>query len=427
MGLDQLLRQSLIWRGFYFITNVFLNIALSRVLLAASFGSLFYRVNILSMLTLVLGISLESAFTYYGSSKKIKADTAASIGFIWILAVIIPFLVIQYFIFRNKGFFHIDYIQMLVLGILFVSGNLFINYFSALFNAFQNFWLPGILCGIVNLLTVMLIVYCKSDPGQLIVVFFSSFFLQGLFCFISFVFYYKVNLFSAGISLSSIQNIYRFAMMATGANIIFFLLYRIDYWFVENNCSAQALGNYIQASKMGQLCLVIPQMLAAAVFPAVSSGEDKEVLQTSLIRIMRILLKVFIVLFLLFLVSGTYIFTFIFGKDFTRANPSFLLLLPGIFCLAALSILSAYFGGDNRVAINLKGALLGLIIVILSSIICWQFYSIRMAAIISSIGYVANFLYAFLKFRKNNVLPIRDLFSFRNGDLKWIIQVLFKP
>ena len=152
MGLDQLLRQSLIWRGFYFITNVFLNITLSRVLLAASFGSLFYRVNILSMLTLVLGISLESAFTYYVSSKKIKADTAASIGFIWILAVIIPFLVIQYFIFRNKGFFHIDYIQMLVLGILFVSGNLFINYFSALFNAFQNFWLPGILCGIVNFL-----------------------------------------------------------------------------------------------------------------------------------------------------------------------------------------------------------------------------------------------------------------------------------
>jgi O-antigen/teichoic acid export membrane protein len=427
MVLDKLLRQSLIWRGFYFLTNVILNIVLSRVLLAASFGSLFYWVNILSLLTLLLGMSLESAFTYFVSSKKIKAAAAALIGFIWILSIIIPLLVIQYFIFRNKGFLHIAYIQMVVMGILFVSGNLFINYFSALFNAFQNFWLPGILLGIVNLLTVLLIIYCKTDPGQLVVVFFSSFFLQGLFCFISFVLYYKVNLFSSGISLPSVQHIFRFAITAAGANIIFFLLYRIDYWFVEKNCSALALGNYIQASKMGQLCLVIPQILAAAVFPAASSGEDKEVLQQSLIRIMRILLKVFLVLFLLFLFSGTYIFTFIFGTDFTQSNLAFLFLLPGIFCLSVLSILSAYFGGNNRVAINLKGALLGLIIVIIASIICWQFYTIRMAAIISSIGYGANFLYAFLNFRKNDELPLKDLISFRNGDLKWIIHVLFKP
>jgi O-antigen/teichoic acid export membrane protein len=136
---------------------------------------------------------------------------------------------------------------------------------------------------------------------------------------------------------------------------------------------------------------------------------------------------VFLVLFLLFLFSGTYIFTFIFGTDFTQSNLAFLFLLPGIFCLSVLSILSAYFGGNNRVALNFKGALLGLIIVIIASILCWQFYSIRMAAMISSIGYSANFLYAFLKFKKSDNLPLRDLISFRNGDLKWIIHVLFKP
>ena len=168
-------------------------------------------------------------------------------------------------------------------------------------------------------------------------------------------------------------------------------------------------------------------MLAAAVFPATSLGNDREVLKLSLIRILRILLKVFIVLFLLFLFSGTYIFTIIFGEGFTQANLSFLLLLPGIFCLSVLSILSAYFGGNNRVEVNLKGALLGLIIVVTTSFLCWHIYSIKMAAIISSIGYGANFLYAFLKFKKSDKLPLSDLISFRNGDFKWILRVLFKP
>jgi len=427
MVLDKLLRQSLIWRGFYFLTNVILNIVLSRVLLAASYGSLFYWVNILSLFTLVLGMSLESAFTYFVAAQKIKTATAALIGCIWLLGILIPLLIIQYFIFRNNDFLQIANKHFAVFGILFVIGNLLMNYFSALFNAFQNFWIPGILCGLMNMVTVLLILFCKINPEGLITVFLSSFFLQGFFCFISFIFYYKVNLFNSGISLSSVQPIFRFAIKATGANIIFFLLYRIDYWFVEKNCSALSLGNYIQASKMGQLCLVIPQMLAAAVFPAASSGKEKEVLKLSLIRIIRILLKIFIVLFLLFLFSGSYIFIFIFGIDFNQANFSFLLLLPGIFCLSALSILSAYFGGNNRVDLNLKGALLGLIIVIIASILCWQFYSIRMAAIISSIGYSANFLYAFIKFKKSDNLPLRDLISFRNGDLKWIIHVLFKP
>ena len=427
MVLDKLLRQSLIWRGFYFITNVFLNIVLSRVLLAVSFGNLFYWVNMLSLLTLVMGLSLESSFTYFVSAKKIKTETAALIGCIWLLAIVIPLGIFQYFIFSNKVSLHIASMQLVVLAIFFVIGNLLMNYFSALLNAYQNFWIPGILGGMVNLITVFLICYYKTDLHQLVIVFFSSFFLQGFLCFLSFVFYYKVKLFSSAISMTSVHTIFRFAITATGANIIFFLLYRIDYWFVEKNCSALALGNYIQASKMGQLCLVIPQMLAAAVFPATSSGKDKEILQLSLISIMRILLKVFAVLFLLFLFSGTYIFTFIFGKDFIQANPPFLLLLPGILCLAGLSIMSAYFGGNNRVVVNLKGAIIGLIIVITGSIACWQFYSIRIAAIISSLGYGANFLYAILIFRKNEKFPLKVLVSFKNGDLRWIIHVLFKP
>ena len=45
----------------------------------------------------------------------------------------------------------------------------------------------------------------------------------------------------------------RYSLFALMANLIYFLVNRIDYWFVEHYCSAEDLGNYIQASKLAQM------------------------------------------------------------------------------------------------------------------------------------------------------------------------------
>ena len=70
---------------------------------------------------------------------------------------------------------------------------------------------------------------------------------------------------------SILKNVIRYSLVALLANGIYFLVNRIDYWFVQYYCTAKDLGNYIQASKLGQMMLILPSILGSTLFPIFSS------------------------------------------------------------------------------------------------------------------------------------------------------------
>ena len=74
------------------------------------------------------------------------------------------------------------------------------------------------------------------------------------------------------------------------ANIVFFLVYRVDYLFVNASpvCTAADLGNYIQVSKLGQLLLIIPQIIASVIFPRTASGIERKELNNTLMIMARL-------------------------------------------------------------------------------------------------------------------------------------------
>ena len=114
-----------------------------------------------------------------------------------------------------------------------------------------------------------------------------------------------------------------------------------------------------------------------------------------------------------------------FGYDFDTANTPFLILMPGIFFLSALSLLSAYFGGNDKVFVNLKGALIGLTIVIAGNLLMLQWYSIRVAATVSTLGYSANFLYAWFIFKKQIQFDKKECIVFVFDDWIWLKSMIF--
>jgi O-antigen/teichoic acid export membrane protein len=414
MNLDKQLRQGIVWRGFYYLSALGLNIVLSRILLANTFGSLFYFVNVLSLIVLVAGLSLESAFTYFVASKKITDSEVVLISFVWLLIIIVPVCIILNYFFTDRNIY----------GIMFIVGNLLTTYFTALFNAHHRYNIPNLIIAIVNILAIALITINRASERITAVIFFYTFLVQGILSVVAFIMLYKINVFKASLQWKNTQKIFNYAGTALMANLIFFLLYRIDYWFVEKWCSGKEMGNYIQASKMGQLLLAIPQMLAVVVFPTTASGEKPDDLQKVLFIIARLLLQAFVVLFFIFYLAGKNIFVLIFGSDFSGMNIPFLFLLPGIFCLAFLSLLSAYFGGSNKVSVNLKGAFWGLLIVVTGSFLLQQWYSIKVAAIISSAGYIVNFLYAFFIFNKSSGIKFSALFAFKQDDWIWLRKMI---
>ena len=428
MNLDKLLRQGIRWRGFYYISSLVVNILLARLLTAGVSGQLFYLVNFFSLVILVAGCSMESGFTYFASGNMIAVHKMAIFAILWVILVTgFSGLFFQCWFDRVEPITlpGINSNYLYALALCFVAGNLWINFFTAIYQAKGIFFLPNFLSGFINLMLGMILLteyYVDFAAKSIIISYVISILLNGIMLTVAFCFQYRKQFIVELFSKKEFILIFRFSFVALLANLVFFGVYRLDFWFVKWNCSASDLGNYIQASKMGQWLLVLPQILATVIFPQTAGGQAN--IHLSILRLVRIMLQCYGLFFLFILLAGNYIFTEIFGPSYHSMRSPFLILLPGMFFLSVLSLLSAYFGGNDLVKVNLKGACYALVLVAAGNILLLPHYSIEKAAWVSTFGYLLNLAYSGYRFRQITGVQWQDVFQYRRSDWQWLITLL---
>jgi O-antigen/teichoic acid export membrane protein len=264
----------------------------------------------------------------------------------------------------------------------------------------------------------------NSNPDLLVKLYFAYFVITGVVLAVAFCVTNKSWQRISLPSLPSLKLLIRYAALALAANIIFFLVYRVDYWFVKRFCTPEELGNYIQVSKLAQMLLIVPTIISSVVFPHTAGGMHLTEMKDNILRIGRVTTVLYILLFLIIMLTGQWAFPFVFGYTYQLMYVPFLLLLPGVWALSNLFVLSAYFGGINRVKVNVQGAVVGLILILAGDFIFIPRYGIKAAALISTVGYTANFIYSFLYMRKDYSISITEYWKINKDDIKWLMATI---
>lgn len=419
------LKQSIIWRGFYFITLLLVNIVISRVLKAEGAGIIFYLSNIFSFGVLIFSANLDGGFTYFASSKTISLNKLASLAILWTALMSIIAIAILPIYFK---FFDVEllstYKSISSYGLYYILGILLINFFTALFYSKGNFFLPNSILGISNLLLIGLIyfgVFTGSNFEKMMHDYFQFLILQGVLLLVAFYWHYKIipkiNLPNS----SEFKELLKYSSISLLGNFLFFFVYRIDYFFVKEWCNNSGdLGNYIQASKLSQMLLIVPQILASSIFPQLASGENNKQIVHSISKLFRIFSIVFCFLFIMILAFGQWIFPLVFGNSFSTMYTPMLILIPGIFCLCCSTLLSAYFSGKKQNQINLYAAAFALSIMIILTIFLKSNYSILIAASISSVTYFAETIFCFIHFSKKETITLKQIINYSLEDWTWL-------
>lgn len=434
MHFKTLLTQSILWRGFYFVSIFLVNIFLSRYLQATAAGWLYYLSSIFGFIQLLTGLSLESGVTYFGSSGKVEFSKLFWLSFTWVIVagVIIAGVLVLY----SDHFFSNYFVsnkQLVLYAVCYISGQMMITYGSNLFYAKGNFFVPNLIMLVLNLLYVAIIPkaflsFISLSVESIIAIYFFLLIAQGLIML--FVFAWTNGSFRkiAFPSPDQSKKIFHYSALALAANVIFFLVYRIDYWFVNNSpvCTAKDLGNYIQVSKLGQILWIIPQIIASAVFPQVASGYDFAEVNKSIFILARLFAQLFLFVFVVVLLFGNSLFIGVFGNSFDEMKTPFLFLAPGIYFLSVLAILSAYFAGKGKVMINVKGAFVALLFVAVADYFFVPVYGIYAAAFISTVGYGFNLTYSLACFYKDHRISLSSFFKWRLSDYYWLKDMLQK-
>ena len=426
MSVKKAIRDILLWRGLNFLSVFILNVLVARLFEASQAGSLFFFINNLSLIILVLSFSLESGMGYYAAAGNVPASRLAVLALIWcILSALLIFLFfdgIAVYISPLNG------IDSKLVAVFFIGGSLLVSFYSALYFARENFFIPNACLLIINLVLIILFVLGMQGvvSGRwLLYAYFGGFLLQGLLIAI-FYFFINEGRNYALPSSTDLQKIIKYSSVAFLSNIIFFLVYRVDYWFVEKYCTPVELGNYIQVSKIVQWFLLIPMMVGTAIFPLTASGKDTGLIN-KIVSISRVLLWIYLLACLVLAITGFWIFVWIFGETYTYMYPVFLLHIPGILALTSLYPISSYHAGIKRVDINLKGSLWALLAIILLNALFTPVYGIYAAAVASSVGYITYFIFSLYFFNRETKIKPYHFFKPVMTDYAFLKSMLDKP
>jgi O-antigen/teichoic acid export membrane protein len=369
------------------------NLLFARLLGANGSGELYYTINNFSVITLLVSLSLEAGITYFLSKKEIDEKELVTLSFLWsIIAAIIATTLL--FLFKNN-FFSFSQYNTPLYSFLFIAGTLLTTFFSALFYGRQNFLYPHLIPAIVNFAILLscggLLLTREKDNNLLVKIFFIGFLVTGLILSILYHIKYSLQLLFQKISQASFKKLFYYSGLAFITNIIAFFAYRIDYWILKSFSSQitdAALGNYIQVTKLVQLFLFAPTIIATIAFPASASGADKE-FNKNLKKSLGQLLLLNTLACGIIIAVGKWLFIFLYGNSFSLMYMCFVYSIPAILAITIVRVLSSYFAGTNRIRYNLAGCLVALSIITLLNFLLIPLMGINGSALADSAGYIA--------------------------------------
>jgi O-antigen/teichoic acid export membrane protein len=424
MRFHKLIAQNIAWRGLYYFSQFILNILISRYFKADGSGEIYYAINNLSFLLLIIGFSFESGATYYIAKNEINGKKIAFFLLTWVLFVIPLSIFLFDFTISTRNVLH-NKPELITAYCFYVTGFLLITYFSALFFARQNFFLSNFILFISNLVFIVFFIVFNGNVfihDHFIFIFFGTFLLQGSILAVIYIFQDPRISGDQFISRKEFQKLISYSGIALISNIIFFLVYRVDYWFVKLYCSESELGNYIQVSKLGQMFFVIPSIIGSVIFPIIASGQQQA--KTILKTVGLMLFVVYFFFCLLLIATGKWLFPFIYGGSFEKMYLPFIFSVPGILSLSMLYPFTAYYSGIKKIGVNIAGSLLALSFIIIGDIIIIPRSGIAGAALVSSFGYLIYQFYVFLIFSREYKVAVTDLFYASPAEMKKIYSLI---
>ena len=235
MSLKKLLAQSIIWRGFYFFSILLVNVFLSRFLQASTTGNIYFITLVFSFMQVIVSLSGESGIIYFASGNIIPPNKLVSVVGWWsFIGGMISVLFVYTFFLIDTSIDQSLITRYCVYAFLYITGQLVANYSLAIYYTREDYVLPNFLLGLVNIMYV-LIIPSKNNVAdiakqQLITyLFFATFFVGGLLIYISYIIRNRSEGAFSFPDKKSFGLPLRYSVTALAANVIFFLVYKVDY------------------------------------------------------------------------------------------------------------------------------------------------------------------------------------------------------
>ncbi|HMJ46818.1 MAG TPA: polysaccharide biosynthesis C-terminal domain-containing protein, partial [Ferruginibacter sp.] len=395
-----------------------------------SSSSFFYLLNNLFFAVVLLTFGMDAGMSYYNARKERSTSYLFSLAVIWVFAATFLFI-LAVNIFSGFG------IRLFPANNAFISmyifGSLATTFFSAIFFTQHDSKTPNLVAAILNIILILLLPnmpWNKMTFETYSLFYFSATLLSAMIL-MGLLLRQKVSFSIREIRSSSLKHLLRFSFHSFILSGLFFLLKSSDFWLVKNMCLPAAAGNYFQASKVIQVLIMLPAMATFSLYPLIIQSiqvTTKQETEMKVLKLVYIYFMLAMVLGLMLLISGFWLFPKLYGADFDQMYVATVILIPGLLCFAASYPLSTYFSGKDRNTVTIKAIGLSIIVMLLLNLLLIPRFSINGAAISSSVANIFYFTFLMIYFMKENKLSMHNLYRQLREQLNWahLFQQLFR-
>ena len=394
MNLSQILKQNiagkLLNHGIVFL----INIVIVRNLQAEESGYFFNNLYVINFLAFLFSAGLDYSAIAWISKEPLSAPAIHKKLIEVVLFFTAVMLFVSFVIIPETSLKIYEYSTAMV---LFSSGNLMLILYQGFLSAQKKFNLQNIILASSNLCFLIYLLFINKSQISISIISLGYgllYFIQGVLMAV--ISYQKKVINPIKIEWPRFFNHGLFIMISS---LVYFCFLRADNFFVEKYCSAKTLSNYVQCGKVGQYFIYFSSVISSTLLPFLSSEKI-----TSSYQEWKQLIKPYFILIItgamLLILTGKFIYPFVFGNEFIEMSNYMIILLPGFVCLGMQTLINAAYLSKGNVKQIFIGDLIGFSIVLVADTFLVPQYGVYAAAIVSSISYVIVFLYLWKDIRK---------------------------
>ncbi|REC55972.1 teichoic acid transporter [Chryseobacterium piscium] len=386
------------------------------LILILSFGLVIFSTNMWgsegkgTISIVIANVALISFFSsiFSGSStsyfaRKFKIEQVLVYSYLWsfIVGTAVP-LIFSFAAIQNEFLYYL-------IGISVLSSLLSTN--ISLFIGTQNirfFNIYTVLQQLVHVLFIAILIYIVKLKDV------SVYFLAQIFC-LAFLFLTSLILilkkckFSEfSFSKSVFINMFEYGWKTQLSAFIQFLNYRLSFYFLEYFDGIAVVGIFSIGITFSEAIWTITRSIAVVLYSDVVNSESRKesiVKTKSSLKLSFTLMLVFV---LGILIIPGFIYTQIFGNEFSETKQIMLLLAPGILAIAVSDMIGYYFSGIKELKIlNIK-SIVGLFITVIFSFFAIPKWGIWGACFVTTSSYVVSAAILFWKFYQSTEFKIKD-------------------
>lgn len=410
-----------------FLLSIFNTMILSRVLGPEGKGIVDVANNLLSFVTLILGMGFAASNVYFLGKKKENVNKVFGNNILIVIlgfVILIPFYYMQIH-WQLKFLQGITTLQMLVIFVtvpLIIFKSSMINVLLGLQEIIEYNRI-NIVDKVLSLVLLVGFLLIAINPTAAILSILAG---TAVICVWQVYIFVIQRRITPQLDLPLMKAMLRYGFKAQAGNIIQRLNYRLDVFIINYFLPVGQVGIYGIAVVLGETLWGVTSSIATIVFPIASSSTDKEAMYTFTNQVTRVSFSIIIIFSALIALIGKTFIVFWFGPAFAAAAGALLWLLPGISIFSVSNILAGYLAGVGLIEKNIYSSIVSGIVTVSLDIYLIPRIGINGASIATSLSYIIFTLMTIWFYIQYTQARWQDIIILKGSDIAQIRSFIVK-